>query len=145
MHCSTQMVAAQLRQALGPTADEFSVMLTSPSTAPESDVPIDAAEMIARVLCSDDDDSATALAMDLVGTLWPRGNAPTQWWRTSLGRVIARAVGHPSTDSVSYSIAAAILGKEPHEIPPLVANGGLDAHPDGGITLASTLNARTRS
>ncbi|MDA3645146.1 hypothetical protein LZ318_27165 [Saccharopolyspora indica] len=58
-------------------------------------------------------------------------------WRTPFGRVVARRLGHPCTDHVSFATAGAILGITRQGVHDLVNRGKLDRHPDGGVHTAS--------
>ena len=102
------------------------------------------APMLAAQLCQDDDDQLAAeVVVDVMGALWPHG-APedvgeADWWRTPLGRMCARSLGHSDSDAVTYSVAAAMLGVARGTVSTLVHRGTLDRHPDGGVTRASVL------
>ena len=61
------------------------------------------------------------------------------WWRTPLGRVCARSLGHDTADAVTHSTAAAMLGIKVGSVGPMVHRGYLDRHPDGGVTRSSVL------
>jgi hypothetical protein len=94
----------------------------------------------ATLLLGDDDQAAVATAARLIATLYPSDTAfdpPAQWWQTPLGQVVARRVGHPSTDAVSYSVAGAMLGITRQGVHDLVNRGKLARHPDGGVLVAS--------
>ena len=95
-----------------------------------------AQDWAARMLDGDDQVAANMI-MRLVSTLYP-GDAPfdppAEWWRTPLGQVAVRRVGHPSARSVSYSVAGAMLGITRQGVHDLVTRGKLDRHPDGGVT-----------
>lgn len=83
-----------------------------------------------------DDDRAAATTARLVHTLYAGGSAfrPTpEWWQTPLGRVVARRVGHPVTEHVSYAVAGGMLGITRQAVHDLVSRGKLDRHPDGGV------------
>lgn len=144
-----EVVAAQLRDELGRRADEVARCL-APCPPPE---PVgtrhpwrrDAATAIATWLCSNDDDVATLVSIELVEALWPQCDAPLRWWRSPLGRVIARTLGHPTADSVSESIAALVLNTDVAEIDNLLSTGALEVHPDGGVTVASIAIVRGRA
>ena len=56
-----------------------------------------------------------------------------------LGRLCARSVDYGDSDSVTRSVAAAMLGVHPGTVAQLAHRGTLDRHPDGGITRASVL------
>lgn len=95
---------------------------------------------IAAALAQDTDDRlAAGTATDLLNALWPDGDPPSEWWRTPLGRLCARSVGHDDADAVTHSVAAAMLGVTRGTVAQLVHRGTLDRHPDGGITRASVL------
>jgi len=85
-----------------------------------------------------DGDDATAIraAVRLIATLYPGDRAfdpPVEWWRTPLGAVVARRVGHPAAESVSYATAGAMLGITRQGVHDLVRRGRLPRHPDGGV------------
>ena len=83
-----------------------------------------------------DDTTAMRTAMRLVSTLYPGDRAfdpPADWWRTPLGRAVARRVGHPAAESVSYATAGAMLGITRQGVHDLVRRGRLPRHPDGGV------------
>jgi len=83
-----------------------------------------------------DDQAAARAAMRLVMTLYPGDRAfdpPVDWWMTPLGRVVARRVGHPAAESVTYATAGAMLGITRQGVHDLVRRGKLPRHPDGGV------------
>ena len=90
----------------------------------------------ASVLHDGDDTAATRTAARIVATLYPGDRAfdpPVEWWRTPLGEVVARRVGHPAAESVSYAVAGAMLGITRQGVHDLVRRGKLPRHPDGGV------------
>lgn len=94
----------------------------------------------AEQLREGDDATAVRAAARLVATLYPddRGfDPPVQWWRTPLGEVVARRVGHPAAESVSYATAGAMLGITRQGVHDLVRRGRLPRHPDGGVPSAA--------
>lgn len=94
------------------------------------------AEQWARRLRQGDDRTALATALRLVSTLYPDDTAfdpPADWWRTPLGQVVARRVGHPTATTVSYAVAGAMLGITRQGVHDLVRRGKLSRHPDGGV------------
>lgn len=95
------------------------------------------ATMWASQLLGDDDKVAADTVLDLVHLLWPHAEPTTEWWRTPLGRAVARSVGHPTADVVSFNIAAAMLQCSRQNISKLVAAGRLHRGPAGGVTTAS--------
>lgn len=98
-----------------------------------------AAAWAARLL-GGDERLAVHTAARLVAALYP-GDAPFDppeaWWRTPLGRVVARRVGHPGAERVSFSVAGAMLGITRQGVHDLVTRNKLQRHPDGGVTTAS--------
>jgi hypothetical protein len=87
-----------------------------------------------------DDAVAGGAAIRLIATLYPADRAfdpPVEWWRTPLGGVVARRVGHPSAESVSYATAGAMLGITRQGVHDLVRRGRLPRHPDGGVPSAA--------
>ncbi|GAA3343500.1 hypothetical protein GCM10020358_43040 [Amorphoplanes nipponensis] len=87
-----------------------------------------------------DDATAVRAAVRLIATLYPDDRAfdpPVEWWRTPLGGVVARRVGHPAAESVSYATAGAMLGITRQGVHDLVRRGRLPRHPDGGVPSAA--------
>ncbi|MQY16098.1 hypothetical protein SRB5_62900 [Streptomyces sp. RB5] len=98
------------------------------------------AEVWAAQLLGPDTRTATRTAARLLGALFP-GDAPfdppAAWWRTALGRAVARTAGHPAARTVSYSTAGAMLGITRQGVHDLVKRGKLERDPDGGVTTSS--------
>ncbi|GAA2757302.1 hypothetical protein [Actinopolymorpha rutila] len=91
-------------------------------------------------LLDDDERQAAHTLARLVGTLWPGDemfDPPASWWRTPLGQVAVRRVGHPTAEAVTYAVAGAMLGVTRQGVHDLLTRGKLDRHPDGGVTVAS--------
>jgi hypothetical protein len=90
-------------------------------------------------LTDPDDEVAAATAAHLIGTLYGAGpfEPPRDWWRTPLGRVVLRSIGHPGAERVSYATAGAMLDITRQGVHDLAARGKLDRHPDGGVTTVS--------
>jgi hypothetical protein len=87
-----------------------------------------------------DDTTAVRAAIRLIATLYPDDRAfdpPVDWWRTPLGGVVARRVGHPAAEAVSYATAGAMLGITRQGVHDLVRRGRLPRHPDGGVPSAA--------
>lgn len=95
------------------------------------------AEMWAAQLRGDDENLAAQTVRDLVDLLLPLGEPTQQWWRTPLGQAVARSVGHPDADVVSYGVAAAMLGCSRQNITKLLDSGRLCKGTDGGVTTSS--------
>lgn len=108
------------------------------------------AQAWAAQLLGDDDQVAVHTAARLVAALYPSDtvfNPPAEWWQTPLGEVVARRMGHPSAESVPYSVAGAMLGMTRQGVHDLVTRGKLDRHSTGGVTVASVrarINAHGR-
>lgn len=87
-----------------------------------------------------DDQAAVMMIARVVASLYP-GDAPfappAEWWRTPLGQVVLRRIGHPSARAVSYSVAGTMLGITRQGVHDLVARRKLERHPDGGVTVES--------
>ncbi|QFG20731.1 hypothetical protein [Actinomadura sp. WMMB 499] len=98
------------------------------------------AEVWAAQLLGADRARATLTAARLIGVLFP-GDAPfdppAEWWRTALGRAVARTAGHPGAAAVPFSTAGAMLGITRQGVHDLVKRGKLDRAPDGGVTSSS--------
>ncbi|MBF6333604.1 hypothetical protein [Nocardia transvalensis] len=100
--------------------------------------------MLAAQLTQDDDDQLAAQTVnDLAGVAWDADPEP-EWWRTPVGRLVARSVGREDSEAVTHHVAAAMLGVTRGTIAQLVHRGTLDRHPDGGVTRASVLNRLVR-
>ncbi|WP_043617136.1 hypothetical protein [Nonomuraea candida] len=98
------------------------------------------AEVWAAQLLGRDRRQAGLTAARLIAVLFPGDepfDPPEQWWRTPLGRAVARGAGHPSAVAVPYSTAGAMLGITRQGVHDLVKRGKLDRHPDGGVTTSS--------
>ena len=94
----------------------------------------------ARRMTAGPDDEAVRIALRVVGTLYPSDRAfdpPPAWWGTPLGQVVARRVGHPTVEAVSYATAGAMLGISRQGVHDLVRRGKLVRHPDGGVRPSS--------
>ncbi len=86
------------------------------------------------------DADAAGRAARLITTLYRGDRAfdpPAEWWRTPLGQTMARRVGHPAAESVSYATAGAMLGISRQGVHDLVRRGRLPRHPDGGVPSAA--------
>lgn len=101
-------------------------------------VGLNAKTWAARLL-DPDEDVAAAAAVHLLTSLYGAGpfDPPRDWWRTPLGLVVLRRLGHPTAARVSYATAGAMLGISRQGVHDLAARGKLERHPDGGVTTAS--------
>lgn len=98
------------------------------------------ASTLARELVDADDATAVGTIMRVVATLYPGDHAfdpPIDWWRSPLGQVVARRVGHPTAERISYPVAGAMLAITRQGVHDLVTRGKLIRHPQGGVTPAS--------
>jgi hypothetical protein len=94
------------------------------------------AERLAASLLSGDDPLAAQTTIDLANALgWDDLDA--EWWSTPLGQAVARSVGHPTAEIVSYSVAGAMLGVSKQMVAKHISQGRLDRGPDGGVTSLS--------
>ncbi|MFE9746421.1 hypothetical protein ACFYOT_16075 [Saccharothrix saharensis] len=103
------------------------------------------ARRMAAALEGDDDQAAVLVVARLIGALYPGDepfDPPADWWRTPLGRVVARRMGHPAAQSVSYSVAGAMLGVTKQGVHDLVRRGKLARDPDGGGVTVASVRAR---
>ncbi|WP_447005860.1 hypothetical protein ACRAKI_04950 [Saccharothrix isguenensis] len=100
---------------------------------------------LAAAMEGDDDAAAAHAIARVVGALYP-GDAPFDppagWWRTPLGQVVARRVGHPAARAVSYSVAGAMLGVTKQGVHDLVRRGKLSRNADGGGVTVDSVRAR---
>ena len=105
-------------------------------------------ELVDRIvppLLSDDDHQVAEAVLDIMVALWPDGcEPPAEWWRTPVGRVVARSIGAEDSEAVTHSVAAAMLGVSRGSIGQMVARGHLDRHPDGGVLRSSVLQRLAR-
>lgn len=93
-----------------------------------------------RQLLEAGDDEAAALIMRLLAALYPSDQGfdpPLDWWRTPMGQLMARRVGHPTANRLPYPVAGAMLGISKQGVHDLVTRGKLVRHPDGGVLPAS--------
>jgi hypothetical protein len=90
----------------------------------------------ASILLDGDDRAALDVVMRVISTLYPGDgpfDPPPDWWRGPLGQAVARRVGHPTAESVSYPVAGAMLGITRQGVHDLVNRGKLARHPEGGV------------
>jgi hypothetical protein len=120
----------------------------------DGDDAVDAMRRLVRIragrwadeMLTGDDVAAVGVAARLISALYPADRAfdpPPEWWRTPVGRVVARRVGHPAAESVSYATAGAMLGISRQGVHDLVRRGRLPRHPDGGVP-SSAIRDRLR-
>jgi hypothetical protein len=105
------------------------------------------AERWAAGLRNGADATAVRTAGRLIATLYPGDRAfdpPADWWRTPMGQIVARRVGHPAAAAVSYTTAGAMLGISRQGVHDLVRRGRLPRHPDGGVP-SSAVRDRLRN
>ncbi|MFY1690620.1 hypothetical protein [Plantactinospora sp. WMMB782] len=114
----------------------------------DGDDVVDALRTVVRVRAEDwahrlldgADREAVGTAMRIVSTLYPGDSPfepPLDWWRSPLGQIVARRVGHPTADAVTYAVAGAMLGITRQGVHDLVNRGKLARHPEGGVLPSS--------
>jgi hypothetical protein len=141
-------VAAQLVDELGPVAEAVAAVF-GVDLHEQVLIRLDGAcQRLAGELCCDDDRIAAGAVLTLMAARWPDGTAvPPEWWRTAAGRMVARSIGADDAEAVTHSVAAAMLGVTRGAVGQMVSrgasgrggSGGLERHPDGGITRSSVL------
>jgi hypothetical protein len=98
------------------------------------------AQAWASVMLGPDHQAAAQMTARVISSLYP-GDAPfappAEWWRTPLGQVALRRLGHPSARAVSYAVAGAMLGITRQGVHDLVTRRKLERHPEGGVTVES--------
>ncbi|WP_327040090.1 hypothetical protein OG400_19410 [Micromonospora ureilytica] len=100
----------------------------------------DRARSWATAIVSGDDRAAVSVVMRAIATLYPGDgpfNPPLDWWRSPFGQAVARRVGHPTAESVSYAVAGAMLGITRQGVHDLASRDKLARHPEGGVRSAS--------
>lgn len=141
------MLAHQLGEELHTRAYPLAV-LDGPTTVAELDIGRVAQRVAAELvdaLGSDDDRLLAQVVTDLMGALWPVSEPPPGWWQTPIGRACAHSVGDTDhTDTVTHSVAAAMLGLAVGSIGPMVTRGDLERGAGGGVTVASIKRRITR-
>jgi len=98
------------------------------------------AEAWASVMLGLDEQAAVLMTVRVISSLYPQDGPfepPAEWWRTPLGQVALRRVGHPSAQAVSYSVAGAMLGITRQGVHDLVTRHKLERQPEGGVTVES--------
>ncbi|WP_327031653.1 hypothetical protein [Micromonospora ureilytica] len=100
----------------------------------------DRARSWAAAIVSGDDRAAVSVVMRAIATLYPGDgsfNPPLDWWHSPFGQAVARRVGHPTAESVSYAVAGAMLGITRQGVHDLTSRDKLARHPEGGVRSAS--------
>lgn len=145
---TTEDITAQLADELGGVARDVAVILGADVVLLVEQRIDDACGRLTAQLCSDDDHESAAAARDVMAARWPADTEPPpEWWRTPAGRAVARSGERDDSEAVTRTVAAAMLGVSPGSIAQMVhrarhglgGSGGLEPHPDGGITRASVL------
>ncbi|MEV0732345.1 hypothetical protein [Polymorphospora sp. NPDC050346] len=132
-HATT--LAEQIRTEVGRVVAALDGLLGPAAPPTAAKLPACAAAWAAQL--DTDGYYAERVARHLVDVLWPTVDPPTEWWRTPLGRAVARTIGHPRAEVVSYAVAGAMTGVSKQYIGKLVAAGRLSPGPAGGVTTAS--------
>jgi hypothetical protein len=129
----------QLRADVGAAAGALAALLgPSPGILMAEQQVHDLAPGWAASLLGDNDRLAAQTVIDLVCVLLPGSTGPdTGWRRTPLGQAAPRSTGYPAGETVSYSVAGAMLGCSKQYIGKLVEAGRLTRGDSGGVTSAS--------
>ncbi|WP_019901206.1 hypothetical protein [Salinispora arenicola] len=128
-----QAITEQIRDEVAAVALALEALI-GPDCPRVSERVQDRAPMWAAQLLDEDDRLAAQTVIDLMNVLPP----PTaDWWGSPLGQAVARSVGHPDADHVSYSVAGAMLGVSKQAVAKMVGTGRLSRGSDGGVTTAS--------
>lgn len=129
-------VTAQLRDEVGCLALALDALIGAVDSRAADRVHAQAPRWAANIL-GDDDKLAAQTVIDIMCVIGADAGQPTEWWATPLGRAVARSVGHPTADVVSYSVAGAMLGYSKQAVHKMVKTGRLTAGDSGGVTVAS--------
>lgn len=133
-------VEVQLRDELGARLQALGALLGPDMTiAMHEALRMHLPSMAVQLAQDRDDRLAAQTAVDVMCALWTDSDPPPEWWRTPVGRMVARSVGADETDAVTHSVAAAMLGVPRGSVGTLVHRGQLDRHPAGGVTRGSVL------
>lgn len=128
-----QAITEQIRDEVAAVALALEALI-GPDCPRVSERVQDRAPMWTAQLLDEDDRLAAQTVIDLMNVLPP----PTaDWWGSPLGQAVARSVGHPDADHVSYSVAGAMLGVSKQAVAKMVGTGRLSRGSDGGVTTAS--------
>lgn len=139
----TTTAVDQCRDELGRAVEALAALGLDTAGSIDADQIDKTAQTITDNLAGDDAKLAGQTCADLMAALWPHG-APEQlgrpeWWTTPLGHLCARVLGPTDTESISHSVAAAMLDVHRGTVAQLVTRGTLDRHEDGGVSRASVL------
>lgn len=129
-----QAITAQIRDEVGEVALALEALIGPDCPRISERVQDQASTWAAQLLDEEDDRIAAQTVIDLMNVLPP---PTTDWWGTPLGQAVARSVGHPDADHVSYSVAGAMLGVSKQAAAKMIGTGRLSRGPDGGVTTAS--------
>jgi hypothetical protein len=140
------MTTDALHDAAAQLQDEADTILAAlaPLTGRHNgEISLQRCEHLIRELDSDNDRLAAEACLTVMTLLWPH-TAPedcqrADWWRTPLGRLCARSLGHETSDAITYAAAAAMLGIERGTVSVMVQRGTLTRHPDGGVDRAAVM------
>ena len=105
----------------------------------------DRADRLAAQFASNDLALAREACAEVASVLWPDAGLPVDhWWRSPLGRVMARTFETDDTEPVNQKVAAVMLGVHRGTVARLVSVGVLERHPQGGIRRSSVLRYNAR-
>jgi hypothetical protein len=121
--------------------DPLEILLDGDATVTDVRASVRAvADTWARRMLEGDEQAVIMTVVRLVSTLYPGDETfepPLDWWRSPVGQVVAERVGHPTAESVSYPVAAAMLGITRQGVHDLISRGKLLRHATGGVVPAS--------
>jgi hypothetical protein len=134
----------QLVDEVSTRALDLGALLGADLIAPLTRRVSDRAEALTAALCSDDPHEAADTGRQVVGVLWPTG-IPDDWWRTPLGRAVARAVADlADVTPLTRARAATVLGVRPGTVAQLTARNTLPRDGDGRIPRGAVLRRLVR-
>lgn len=128
-----------VEMALVPFAGTAALSIVSPGHV---------ALVVAELAQDDDAQLAAEACLSVLSVLWPNASPEdcgrADWWQTPLGRLCARSLGRDDSESVTQSVAAAMLGVTRGTIAQMLHRGNLDRHPDGGVLRSAVMARLTR-
>lgn len=139
--------AVQLADAMVAVADHLAYCglgFADPAKAPGAEQQIaESSRSLVDDMAGEDMGVALGACRAVMQLAWPQAEpediGQADWWRTPLGRLCARALGRSDAGSVSYGVAAAMLGVSRGTVGTMVARGTLGRHDDGGVARAAVL------
>lgn len=133
-------VTEQLIDELGPIARAVGDLLGTDALM-QAELNSEArCQQLALEVCSGDERTSAEAVLTIMTVRWPEGTTPPpEWWNTPVGRCCARSFAPDAAETVSRSVAAAMLGVGDGTVAQLVHRGALDQGHNGHITTSSVL------